>query len=167
MAVEGIPVYITSGDRKVLGGSAYPVYIKGGVSGLWVQITGDTMQGNLNGGGYEFSNYGENTTTASSSSGAITLSALSGFTTVTLTENIASLSFIWPANADYATFQVDFVQDGAGGWTIDFGGLYGSSSSAPTISLAIGATSSVIFSTFDGGATVRVDGVGVDYGVIP
>lgn len=190
---SGVPVYI-SNNRKVLGGAAIPVYIMGGSASAtaiqgravsddlptdgqlliwsasaneWLVADIVLLNANLSFGGYEVSNYGENSATATIAAGAVEFNAATAnHWNVSLTENVTNITITWPANADNCSFSVKFTQDGVGGRTVSFVGYEATDGTAPTISTDIGAVSRVVFFTEDGGTTEVVAGIGSDYDTI-
>lgn len=109
--------------------------------------------------------YGETATSASSSSGTLTLDITNGnhFYT-TLTENVTTLTLSNPSpTGNVCAVLLEVTQDGTGSWTFTFTNVEWEGGSAPTVTSTAGATDIYVFITRDAGTTWRGSIVGQNF----
>lgn len=128
-----------------------------GVLGLWWATDTNTMS-IWDGSTWSNITAPDAVTAVSSSLGALTIDCSLGKSfTVTLTENITSITLSNTNGAGFATeIDIQFTQNGTGGWTVtlpaSFKALGGSDTS---VSIAAGSTTVLSAKTFDNGTTWR------------
>lgn len=148
------------GDKYSVIATAFP---NDGVN--YIDLNG-TLQLSLQSNYYRFQNYAEIIGSPAIAAGVLTIDLDEGVSqTVTITENIASVTFanFNPDSSLASTVNVRVVQDGVGGWGITWGAsVKWPGGVIPTFTVAPNAVDRYTFTTWDGGVTWEGATIGQD-----
>lgn len=151
-----------------ISGTTVQIVSEGAVIAAFKDITFPDNGRELDLYGGKIFNYGEYSSSRSISSGSLSFPVnTNNVFTVSLNQNVTSISITWPDDIEACSFEVYYTQDATGGRTVSHTGMKGrDSGTAPDISTTANAVSRVVYSTPDGGTTVYADLIGKDYGTI-
>lgn len=143
-------------SRLVQGGSAIPVYV---VNGVFLPISGGTLTGNLNFGGYQIINYTEKVITAEVSTDYEIDASLGSVFVLTLTASV-NISFANMIAGRGIT--VHIIQDDVSSRVPTFVGVTWDADGVPTLSTTANYRDKLVFDSYDGSV---IDGqlVGLNY----